>query len=63
MKVSNLLVMGGWKTWTAAAGLVLLAVADVANGDIEAAGTKVMAALGLVGLGHKVDKGNQSING
>lgn len=50
------LMMGGWKTWVAVAGMVLLAVVDAANGDFDAAGSKVMAALGLVGLGHKIEK-------
>lgn len=63
MKLDLASMMGGWKTWTAAAGLVLLAVADVAGGDYEAAGTKIVSALGLIGLGHKIDKGNQAANG
>ena len=54
--LSGLVMMGGWKTWTAAAGLALLAVVDVANGDFAAAGTKFVAALGMIGLGDKIEK-------
>ena len=57
MKIQDTLFgMGGWKTWAAVAGLALLAMVDAANGDFDAAGAKIMAALGLVGLGHKIEK-------
>lgn len=56
-------MMGGWKTWAAAVGLALLGGVDLVNGDLEQALTKLSAAMGLVGLGHKIDKGNQTANG
>lgn len=48
--------LGGWKTWLAALGLGLLGAVDLAEGDIEAALTKLSAALGLIGIGHKIQK-------
>lgn len=46
--------LGGWKTWLAVAGLVLLGLSDVVGGDVEAALAKFSAALGLIGLGQKI---------
>jgi hypothetical protein len=46
----------GWKTWLAIAGLVALAVVDAINGNIETALEKIGLALGLLGLGHKIEK-------
>lgn len=51
--------MKGWKTWAAAAGLVVLAIVDISNGDYEAAMTKIASAGGLVGIGHKIEKNQQ----
>ena len=52
--------MGGWKTWTAAIAIALFAVVDAGNGDYDAAGTKLAASLGLLGLGHKIEKAQDS---
>lgn len=49
-------VMGGWKTWIAAIALAALGVVDVVNGDLETGVAKISAALGMVGLGHKIEK-------
>jgi len=49
--------MGGWKTWASITGLVILAGVDITNGDYESAATKLSAAWGLYGIGHKVEKG------
>ena len=55
-------MMGGWKTWIAAVCLGLLAGIDVYDGNIESGMSKLAAALGMVGLGHKIEKtgGGQS---
>ena len=50
------MIMTGWKTWTAVGGFVLLGVYDIATGDVEAAMVKFTAALGALGIGHKVEK-------
>jgi len=54
LEVKN--IMGGWKTWTAAGAFFLLGAVDVANGDIEAGLAKITFALGLIGIGHKIEK-------
>lgn len=48
--------MKGWKTWAAVVSLALLGIVDLANGDIPSGITKLTAALGLVGVGHKIEK-------
>tara|TARA_Y100000310_G_C20618094_1_gene781763 strand:+ start:1431 stop:1592 length:162 start_codon:yes stop_codon:yes gene_type:complete len=48
--------MGGWKTWLGAIGLGLLGVFDIVNGSAETGITKIVGAVGLLGVGHKVDK-------
>lgn len=50
------MMMGGWVTWIGVAGLCLLAVADVVNGDIDGASTKIAGAVSAVGLGRKIEK-------
>ena len=50
-------MMHGWKTWLSVAGLVALAIVDLVNGDVEAFLAKLTAALALLGLGHKIEKG------
>ncbi|MDY7034540.1 MAG: hypothetical protein SV375_00030 [Thermodesulfobacteriota bacterium] len=48
--------MRGWKTWVAVAGMVLLGIVDIANGQAEMGITKIVGGLGLLGIGHKVEK-------
>lgn len=48
--------LGGWKTWLAALGLAFLGAVDLIEGDLEAALTKLSSALGLIGIGHKIQK-------
>lgn len=58
--------MGGWKTWTAAGlAAVLGLISGLEAGGVLPAGTRdiaiavigpIAAALGLVGIGHKVEK-------
>ncbi len=50
------LPMGGYKTWLAVAGMVILGVVDILNGAIEIGITKIVGALGLLGLGAKIEK-------
>ena len=49
--------MKGWKTWLAAAGTAALGIVDIVNGEVETGVMKIVAALGLVGVGHKLEKG------
>ena len=58
--------MTGWKTWTAAIGLIASGVgmiltgfaSDPINFELIAAGWgSIMAGLALVGIGHKIEKG------
>lgn len=48
--------MKGWKTWLAAACMTGLGVVTAANGDIETGIQQIVAALALVGIGHKLEK-------
>ena len=49
-------VMKGWVTWLSVAGLFLLAIADLIIGDTQAATEKIVAAIGLFGIGRKFEK-------
>ena len=48
--------MKGWKTWLAAACTAGLGVVNIVNGDTEAGTQQLIAALAIVGLGHKIEK-------
>lgn len=50
--------MGGWKTWTAAGLSVIYGVGGFIAGlhDADTMMTFVVAGLGMVGLGHKIEK-------
>lgn len=48
--------MKGWKTWLAAGLTAGLGVLSLVNGDTEAGMQQIVAALGIVGIGHKVEK-------
>jgi len=51
----------GWKTYLASVVLVGLAVMKYrADGDLEAALALAASALGLAGLGHKIDRKENS---
>lgn len=50
--------MKGWKTWAGAALVAVSAVLGyVGESDLAQALLTVGAALGLVGVGHKIEKG------
>lgn len=49
-------MMKGWKTWVAVAGFILLAVWQIAQGNVEQGLAHLAVALGLLGLGHKIEK-------
>lgn len=49
-------MMTGYKTWLAVVGMVALGVLDIVNGVPEAGVTKIVGALALVGIGHKIEK-------
>lgn len=48
--------MKGWKTWAAAFFTAGLGVITVINGDTIGGAQQIVAALALVGLGHKLEK-------
>lgn len=48
--------MGGWKTWAAAIGLCVLGVYEIALGDTDSGLGRIIMGVGLVGLGHKIEK-------
>ena len=52
-------MMAGYKTWLAVAGMVILGVVEILNGATETGITKIVAALALVGIGHKIEKQKQ----
>ncbi|MBL4901092.1 hypothetical protein JYT85_01370 [Desulfocapsa sp. AH-315-G09] len=48
--------INGWKTYVAAAGMGALGVVAIANGDVPGGIQQLVAALALVGIGHKIEK-------
>jgi len=49
--------MKGWKTWTGAAIMAISGILSyMGYGDLAKAILTVGAALGIVGLGHKIEK-------
>ena len=48
--------MNGYKTYAAAAAMALFGVYEVATGDPASGAMKIIGALGMVGIGHKLDK-------
>jgi len=53
-------MMKGWKTWAAAGGLCLLGLYLVYEGKDDLGIQAILIGLGLVGIGHKVEKGAAS---
>jgi hypothetical protein len=52
-------MMQGWKTWLAVFGMTALGVVDVVNGQAETGIQKIVAALALLGIGHKIEKASK----
>lgn len=48
--------MKGWKTWLAAAGLCGLGIYMIERGQQEFGMILILNGLGLVGIGHKIEK-------
>jgi hypothetical protein len=51
--------MNGWKTYASAAALAVLGIVEIVNGDTMSGAQKIIGALALVGIGHKLDKATQ----
>ncbi len=51
--------MGGWKTWLSVIGLAALGIVDIYSGNTESGMAKLAAALGALGIGHKIEKANK----
>ena len=49
-------MMTGWKTWVASACMAGLGVISVVNGETVEGVQQVVAALALIGVGHKIEK-------
>ncbi len=50
--------MKGFKTWIAVIGLTGLGVYEITQGNIAGGIERIIAALAMVGIGHKVEKSN-----
>ncbi len=48
--------MKGWKTWAGAFGFIAVGVVLIATGDIAGGAKSIATGVGLVGLGHKIEK-------
>lgn len=50
--------MNGWKTWVAAIGMIIYAIAyeGLYNNNWASAVQLILAALALIGIGSKIDK-------
>lgn len=48
--------MKGWKTWLAAGATAALGIVSLANGEAETGMQQLVLALGMVGIGHKIEK-------
>jgi len=52
-------MMKGWKTWIAVAGMIVMGISEIVSGSAESGITKIVGALALIGLGHKIEKNNE----
>lgn len=53
-------MMSGWKTWTGAAMVAAVSVLKYYGMDQEAEAVLYFgAAMGLIGIGHKIEKGEK----
>lgn len=48
--------MKGFKTWLSAIGMAALGIYQITEGQLETGIQTVLAAVALVGLGHKLEK-------
>jgi hypothetical protein len=49
-------MMKGWKTWSGAIGTIALGIYEISEGQIEEGLSHIALGLGLLGLGHKMEK-------
>jgi hypothetical protein len=49
-------MMHGWKTWAAALAMAILGVVDIFSDQPETGIEKIVAAMALIGIGHKIEK-------
>lgn len=50
--------MKGWKTWVPAIGTIALGVYEITQDQLEQGIGHITMGLGLIGIGHKVEKQN-----
>lgn len=55
--------MKGWKTWLAAACTAGLGIISIASGDTAQGVQQLTLALGLIGIGHKIEKAGAASDG
>lgn len=48
--------MKGWKTWVGAIGMAIVGIYEISEGQVESGVGKIALGLGLIGVGHKVEK-------
>ena len=53
--------LDGRKTYLAALGFVVLGIYDIIDGSVETGVQKIVTGLGMVGIGHKIDKSGVTI--
>lgn len=51
--------MSGWKTWLAVIGMSALGAARIMSGEAEEGIGLILGALGMLGIGHKVEKASK----
>ena len=51
--------MKGWKTWVAVVCTAALGILSISNGDTTAGLQQLSLALGMLGLGHKIEKAKE----
>lgn len=48
--------MKGWKTWAGSIGTILVGIYEISEGHVESGVAKIALGLGMIGIGHKVEK-------
>ena len=48
--------MKGWKTWLGSIGMIAVGVYEISEGQTESGVGKIAMGLGMIGIGHKVEK-------
>ena len=49
-------MMQGWKTWLSGIGAIVYGVILIIGGHAEQGVTLILSGLGIIGIGHKIEK-------